>query len=208
MILKDIIYTLWRELEGAYIPDDTRFNYNSIRTVVVACIGESALDLAFKLRNADPDDPYPMYYNQYTSEVKYDSTSKSYYADIKGKSLTFDGNRSFDVVASENSFHKHAIDFLPTNSREWFSLKKLPKVPNVVYYLIGTNRLTFMSDVVQVESVDISQGFSVPTSGNEDEDAGINIPDEIGRSVLINALNILNGGVRQSDRANDGVPLN
>lgn len=208
MVLKDIIYTLWRNLEGGFIPDDTRFTYKSIRTVVLGCIGDAALDLAFKLRNADPDDPYPRYYNEYESEVKFDPQGNCFYSEIKGKSLTFDGNRSFDITLAEDYMHRFAVDLVPTNSREWFLLKKLPPVPKVVYYLIGTNRVIFTADMSEIGSVKISQGFSVPTEGNEDEDVSVIVPDEIGRAVLINALNILNANVRQSDRANDGVPLN
>lgn len=208
MILKDIVYTIWRELEGGYIPDDTRFTYKNIRTVVVGAIGEAALELSMRLRNADPDDPYPTYYNEYQSEVKYDAKTNNYYAELKGKPITFNGTRSYDVVPAEDSFHLHAIDFLPTTPKEWFSIKKLPRIPSVIHYLIGTKRINFMSTVDEGSFVTISQGFSVPTAGGEEEDLATNIPDELGRTIITNSLVILRDQLRPSDRANDGVPIN
>lgn len=207
MNLKDLIYTLWRNLEGGYIPDDTRFNYKSIRTVVISAIGEAALDLAFKLRRTDPDDPYPQFYNEYESAVEYDKKGGNFYARIQGKSISLDGVRSFDVRLSEDYMHRLSTEFLPTNSREWFMLKKLPPVPKVIYFLVGTERIVFTADMSDVNSVLISQGFSVPLEGDEDTDVFVQVPEEIGRVVQVNALNILNGNLRQSDRANDGVPI-
>ena len=207
MNLKDLIYTLWRNLEGGYIPDDTRFNYKSIRTVVISAIGEAALDLAFKLRKADPDDPYPQFYNEYESAVEYDKKGGNFYARIQGRSISLDGVRSFDVRLSEDYMHRLSTEFLPTNSREWFMLKKLPPVPKVIYFLVGTERILFTADMSDVSSVLISQGFSVPLEGDEDTDVFVQVPEEIGRVVQVNALNILNGNLRQSDRANDGVPI-
>lgn len=208
MILKDIVYTVWRELEGGYIPDDTRFNYKNIRTVVLGCIGESALDLAMKTRNLNPDDPYPAYYNEYESEVKFDDRSNNHYAEIKGRPFTFNGVRSYDVSFSENSYNAMAVDFVPTSHSEWFNLKRLPRVPNVIHYLSGVNRLNFLADMKEGDSVMISQSFSVPLVGDENEDNKTNIPDEIGRSVITNTLIILRDELRPSDRANDGVPTN
>lgn len=207
MNLKDLIYTLWRNLEGGYISDDTRLNYKSIRTVVISAIGEAALDLAFKLRRADPDDPYPQFYNEYESAVEYDKKGGNFYARIQGRPISLDGVRSFDVRLSEDYMHRLSTEFLPTNSREWFMLKKLPPVPKVIYFLIGTERIVFTADMSDVNSVLISQGFSVPLEGDEDTDVFVQVPEEIGRVVQVNALNILNGNLRQSDRANDGVPI-
>lgn len=207
MNLKDIIYTLWRELEGGFIPDDTRYTYKNIRVVVLASIGEAALELAMRLRNADPDDPYPTYYSEYEADIKFDSKGNNYYAELQGKPISFNGIRNYDVTPSENSFHLHAIDFLPTTHKEWFALKKLPRIPKVVHYIVGTTRMYFMENLEEGDLITVSQGFSVPTIGGEDEDVTTNIPDEIARKVLADSLIILNQEVRQSDRANDGVPI-
>ena len=208
MNLKNIVYTVWRNLEGGDIPDDTRFNYGSIRTTIVGCVGDASLSLAFRLRNADADSPYPTYINDYESEVKFDPKGNLHYSEIQGRLLSFNGNRSIDLAPSENYLHRLSVDFVPTNSREWFLLKKLPKVPGVVYYMIESKRVAFLGDVAGMDSVRISQSFTIPTIGDESDDENTEIPDEIGRVVMGQALDILNGNLRSSDRANDGVPAN
>lgn len=204
--IKDVVFAVWRELEGGFIPDDTRFTYKHIRTIIVSCVGELALDLSMKLRNANPDNPYPEYYNQYDSKIEFDAKTGVNYANIQGKPISFNGVRSFDITDSVDSFHAKSVDYLPTTPQEWFNLKRLPRVPNVIHYMVGTNRVVFMTALVDPGSVTIQQGFSVPTAGDENSDIGVNIPDEMGASVISRSLMLLREELRPTDRANDGVP--
>lgn len=208
MKLKEIVYNLWRNLEGGYIPDDTRYTYGNIRVAVVSVIGDAATSLAMRLRNAIPDDPYPTYVSEETVEVKYDSVSGVNFVELKSKPLSFNGKRTYDVNPSENSFNMHALDFVPILPQEWFALKKLPRVPKIVYYIVMPGRLNFLEGVNAGDKVSVSQSFSIPTAGDELTDDSAEVPDEIAHEVSIKALTVLREQLKQSDRANDGVPVN
>ena len=203
--VREIVYRVWRILEGGNISDDSKRTYRELKGYVISGIADSLKKSYYEQRNIEDfkygDDAIT---TSYKTTVATDTDTGLKYAALNNTTISIAGNR-FTAINSVNPVNKFAKVYVPIRLEERLIVSKQECVPNVVYFYKDGAKAMFFGDVEPDLQVYVSSRYALPT----DDDAELQLPEEFESMIIQNALALLmpSLGVK-SDRENNGVPIN
>lgn len=200
--ISEIRDLVWRNLEGGFIPDDTRFTKREITVYVRAGISQALKENMFELLNNSEFKYFSGYGKTTTKTVKTDPTTEVQYIDSPDKSLAIGGMRNYDI-SSANPFSLWAVNYVAVRPEEVFVLKGQPSIPNVILYTVKDNKIMFFNGIVTDKEVTLTQKLVIPDSDDDEFD----IPEEVVARAVTLAIGLAEREVKETDRAIDGVPI-
>jgi len=205
MTTEEIIYALWRKLEGGFIPDDSKYTYRELRLYARGAIAETLRQDYFNQLNADE-----YRYAGDSIAVKYKLTVSTD-VDSGLKMITLPqtqvnvpaGLRNVNIT-SLNPVSLLSTTFIPVRVEEVFVGELQDPIPCVVLYYQEGDQITFYNGDFDDAQVRVSQKYSLPSSDTAD----IGVSEETLPSILTIAQRLLQTGMLPSDKVNDGAPTN
>lgn len=197
--LRDLV---WRNLEGGFIPDDTRFTKREITLYVRGGISQALKEYNFELLNNSEFKYFSGYAKTTKKEVKTDPDTDLQYIDSPDKSLAIGGVRNYNI-SSANPFSRWAVNYVFIRQEEVLVGKLQPNVPNVIQCVIHDNKILFTNGTTTDKQVTLSQKLVIPDSDDDEFD----IPEEIVSRAVSIAIMTAERELKPTDRAIDGTPL-
>lgn len=202
--VKEMVYRVWRRLEGSNIPDDSRYTYRELRGYIISGVAKSLRDSYYEQRNIEDfkygDDGIT---TSYKTTVNTDSETGLKYATLDNTTISIAGNR-FTSINSINPIGKFAKTYVPIRLEERLIVSKTECVPDVVYFYKDGGKAMFFGDVEPDSQVYVSSRYAIPTN----DEAELDMSEEFESAVIQNALAILMPSLNVvSDRENNGVPI-
>lgn len=204
MTTEEIVYAIWRKLEGGFIPDDTRYTYRELRLHVRGALAEALKQDYFAQLNADEfryvGDSISVRYKAAVS-VNPDTGLKT--ITIPATQINVPSSLRNLSITSLNPVSLFATKFIPVRAEEVFVGQLQPPIPcAVLYYQTGKN-IEFYNAEFDDESVMVTQKYALP----KDDKVDLGIPEEALPNIIKLVEQQLNPQ-RASDRDNNGVPIN
>jgi hypothetical protein len=200
--IKEIVYRVWRKVDGGNLGDDSRFTYRELKGYVVAGIAQAMRDSYFAQRNLEDfkygDDSIAY---SYLATVSTDATKGLQYVTVTGKSISIAGNRFLDIN-SVNPASGVATMYIPLRTEEVFINKLQTSLPCINYFYKENNKAYFIGKKVTEAQVLVTEKYSIPA----DDDADLTLPSEVENMAFEAAYRLL-VPLLPADRANDGVHL-
>lgn len=200
---KEMVYRLWRRLEGGQIPDDTKYTYRELRGYIRSGIAKGLQDSYFQQRNLEDfkygDDSISA---SYVANVLTDATKGLQYVELTSKTISIAGNR-FTDINSVNPISAYAVQYIPIRLEERFIAGLQTEIPCMHYFYKENGRAYFYGKKVTEPSVLVTDRYAIPTV----DDAELSLPEEFENQVLEGAFRLLMPPL-PADRAIDGVSNN
>lgn len=201
--LREITYRLWRRLEGANIPDDTKYTYRELKGYVTSGYKQALKNSYLEQRNVEDfkygDDSISF---SYTAPLLNDEAKELSYIELRGKPISFAGNRFVDIN-SANPASIFAQDYFPVRKEEVFLIRKQNDIPCMTYFYKEDKKAYFFGKEVKEQEVHVTERYSL----SDDDDSDTGLPEEIENQAFELAYRLL-VPVAPADRANDGVSNN
>jgi len=197
--LRDLV---WRNLEGGFIPDDTRFTKREITLYVRAGISQALKENMFELLNNSEFKYFSGYGKTTEKEVKVDPHTDLQYIDAPDKSLAIGGIRNYDL-SSPNPFSRWATTYVFIRPEELLISKTQPNIPNVIQCLVKDGKIFFTNGETYDKKVTLTQKLVIPDSDDDEFD----IPEEVVARAVSIAIMTAERELKPTDRTIDGTPL-
>lgn len=204
--IKDLTYRSWRIIEGGDIPDDSRFRYKEVRDHVRSAIAFALKQNYFEQMNAGEsrygDDTLAKVYD---STIKTDPDTGIRFVEDPADSISVPASTRTTSIVDPNPYSIHATTYIPVRMEEVFVANLQPNIPCTVMYARMGDRFEFFNDQIEDgKRIKIIRKYSVTKDDEED----LNLPSEYELQIVNQVVQTLNPEIRQSDRQNDGVPIN
>jgi hypothetical protein len=198
---KELVYRLWRKLEGGYIPDDSKFTYRELKGYIRSGIGLALKQNYYESLNAD-EYRYGADTISATSTitVQTDAVTGLKFITLPASTINVAGNRQ-NIVTSKNPVARYTTSYVPVRAEEVFVARMQPSIPCVVLYYKEGSKLFFYNGEVTDKEVKLTQRYALP----DDDDADLGL-DDYENQILAQAMQLIINPQIPSDRANDGVP--
>lgn len=196
--LRDLV---WRNLEGGFIPDDTRFTKREITVYVRSGIAQALKENMFELLNNSEFKYFSGYGKSSQKEVKVDEEGVQY-IDSPDKSLAIGGMRNYNI-SDPNPFSRWATIYVAIRPEEVTVQKLQANIPNVIQYTIKDNKILFFNGIVKTDKVNLTQTLVIPDSDDDDFD----IPEEVVSRAITIAIGLAERELKVTDRTIDGTPV-
>lgn len=199
--LKELVYRLWRRLDGGQENDDSKFTYRELKGYVKSAIAQSLKANYYETLNTGDEFRYGSDNISVTTTqtVKFDEETGLKYIDVPTETIAVAGNRQTSIT-SANPVSRYATQYIPVRNEEKFVARFQPTIPCVVLYYREGKKLFFYNNEVNDKTVKLNQKYAIP----DDDNAEITMPTDAENGVIVTAMQIM-GVVIPSDRSNDGV---
>lgn len=201
MTQKELVYTIWRKLEGSNIPDDTRWTYRELLGYVKSGLAFTLKQNYWENRNFEDfkygDDSIAV---SYKATLEADPDKGLPYVEITGSTIGVAGNRMLEIN-SVNPISAYAVDYIPVRYEELFVIKKQPRTPCMTYFYKENGRAYFYGKGSYDTEVMVTEKYSVPS----DDEAELNMPLDFQNQVVEQAYRLIMNAQAPMDRMNDGT---